>query len=428
MASEPGPRHDDHRSRVASGDARQSRQLCFRRLAGRHDLSGHVCARRQRPAGDQPLRNLRFDRERRGGHLRPDGRQQRRLQHHRLDLGDDDGRDVGAFRLAAVADAGDLFDDGWRSRGRNPDRRADQRNRRPNRQLHGQHQPDRGVGNPDHGGEYLVVRSARQSLCRDPLLLRRDAELFGPVAWPGRDAHASPPQRHLDPDRNPHQHARVAEREHMGRRTRQYRNALGRVPAGFRAAIRRPQRWPRWPKRRPIIGPSTPSMELPPIRSTGSTIQAYGAIPAMRPLPAISTARAGPAAALRRSTSQARCSGSLALPTGTATGFLAAPGLPPSSTPASVNPASISLTASSSATYTVTFPTGVTSINARLVRVARSILGWAIQARCAARERLRQRLHHEFGRQRRLRRESLPECHQYPNRRKHARRDFHRNL
>ena len=55
--------------------------------------------------------------------------------------------------------------------------------------------------------------------------------------------------------------------------------------------------------------------------------------------------------------------GSLALTTGTATGFLAAPGLPPSPTPASVNPASIPLTTSSSATYTVTFPTGVTSIN-----------------------------------------------------------------
>ncbi len=55
--------------------------------------------------------------------------------------------------------------------------------------------------------------------------------------------------------------------------------------------------------------------------------------------------------------------GTLALPTGTATAFLAAPGLPRSPTPASVNPASIPLTTSSSATYTVTFPTGMTSIN-----------------------------------------------------------------
>ncbi len=55
--------------------------------------------------------------------------------------------------------------------------------------------------------------------------------------------------------------------------------------------------------------------------------------------------------------------GTLALPTGTATGFLAAPGLPPSPTPASVNPASIPLTTSAGSTYTVTFPAGVTSIN-----------------------------------------------------------------
>jgi fibronectin-binding autotransporter adhesin len=55
--------------------------------------------------------------------------------------------------------------------------------------------------------------------------------------------------------------------------------------------------------------------------------------------------------------------GSLALSTGTETAFLAAPGLPPSPTPASVNPASIPLTTSASSTYTVTFPTGVTSIN-----------------------------------------------------------------
>ena len=55
--------------------------------------------------------------------------------------------------------------------------------------------------------------------------------------------------------------------------------------------------------------------------------------------------------------------GSLALSTGTQTAFLAAPGLPPSPTPASVNPASIPLTTSASSTYTVTFPTGVTSIN-----------------------------------------------------------------
>ena len=55
--------------------------------------------------------------------------------------------------------------------------------------------------------------------------------------------------------------------------------------------------------------------------------------------------------------------GSLALSTGTQTAFLAAPGLPPSPTPASVNPASIPLTTSASSTYTMTFPTGVTSIN-----------------------------------------------------------------
>jgi hypothetical protein len=55
--------------------------------------------------------------------------------------------------------------------------------------------------------------------------------------------------------------------------------------------------------------------------------------------------------------------GSLALSTGTETAFLAAPGLPPSPTPASVNPASIPLTTSASSAYTVTFPAGVTSIN-----------------------------------------------------------------
>ncbi len=55
--------------------------------------------------------------------------------------------------------------------------------------------------------------------------------------------------------------------------------------------------------------------------------------------------------------------GTLALPSGTHTAFLAGPGLPPSPTPASVNPASMLLTTSSSSTYTVTFPTGVTSIN-----------------------------------------------------------------
>ena len=55
--------------------------------------------------------------------------------------------------------------------------------------------------------------------------------------------------------------------------------------------------------------------------------------------------------------------GSLALSTGTQTAFLAGPGLPWNTTPASVNPASIPLTTSASSTYTVTFPTGVTSIN-----------------------------------------------------------------
>ena len=54
--------------------------------------------------------------------------------------------------------------------------------------------------------------------------------------------------------------------------------------------------------------------------------------------------------------------GSLALAS-SHTAFLAGPGLPPSPTPASVNPASIPLTTSASSTYTVTFPTGVTSIN-----------------------------------------------------------------
>ena len=55
--------------------------------------------------------------------------------------------------------------------------------------------------------------------------------------------------------------------------------------------------------------------------------------------------------------------GSLALSTGTQTAYLAAPGLPPSPTPASVNPANIPLTTSANSTYTVTFPAGVTSIN-----------------------------------------------------------------
>ena len=125
----------------------------------------------------------------------------------------------------------------------------------------------------------------------------------------------------------------------------------------------RPRRSPRCARRRPTIAPSTSPTLSPPSSlyrlndpgewgdSSYATITGY--------LDSASGTSGGTATLHVSST----VFGSLALPTGTATAFLAAPGLPPSPTPASVNPASIPLTTSSSATYTVTFPTGVTSIN-----------------------------------------------------------------
>ncbi len=76
----------------------------------------------------------------------------------------------------------------------------------------------------------------------------------------------------------------------------------------MRAAIRRPPRSLRCARRRPTIRRSTRRTRSRPIPFTGSTIRANGAIRAMRRSPATSRARAGPAAARRRSMCRARFS------------------------------------------------------------------------------------------------------------------------